>query len=161
MLKNSFGLNNKWYRYLSIAAIVILMFFIGIKRELILVSLNKSLLDLASQQVQGHHNANESFISSPYFKLYFFKWFLTIAFTGIYLFFGCLSIYILFRKKAYIYWTILFFSSVFCLAFIFIFIGYLVNDYAMGYLFARKLMGLAQSPALLMILIPAFKLLKD
>ncbi len=151
----------RYSKYLLTAGIVAFMFLMGLKRDFIFVSINKILQNILSIQSHGLSPLKASIVSFTYLALYSLKWYLTIACAFIYLFFGCLSIYILFRKTAYIYWMLVFFASVFLFAFLFILIGSLSGNYSICYVFARKLMGLAQSPALLMILIPAFKLLKD
>ncbi len=150
-----------YLRYIIAAAIVVLMFLIGIKRDWIFVSLNKILKSIVESQTIVKSFPEEILLSLFYNILFFVKWYLTIFFSLVYLFFGSLSIYIIYRNKNYIYWMILFFGAVFMFSFIFILVGYLSGHYSICYVFARRLMGLAQSPALLMILIPGFKLLKD
>lgn len=87
------------------------------------------------------------------------KWLLTFICAILYLTLSILSIQLLFKNKTYLWiviWTYLilaFISAVFMLTGFF-FPGISGNMY----LFSRYLMGIAQSPLVLMILIPAFKI---
>jgi hypothetical protein len=148
-------------RYILLISIALTLFYMGMMRDSIFIHLNQLLENTTANKLHSHVYTTSHLHFISYMTLYFTKWILTIAFTLVYLFLGCLSIYLIYHKLAYVVGCLLFFIFVFVLAFVFMLIGYFINDYALGYLFARKLMGLAQSPALLMILIPAFKLLKD
>jgi hypothetical protein len=147
--------------YLLLAPIIILLLLIGFYREFIFTSINSVMLNILKSKDFNHSGFHANLLAFIYFILYFIKWALTFLFTFIYFFFACLSIFIVYRNTKYVMICGCFFIAVFLLAFIFMGMGYVFHKYDLFYLFARKLMGLAQSPALLMILIPAFKLLKD
>ena len=148
-------------KYLLLLFIMLFLFFLGIQREVIFVSVNQMIQNVILAPDFHRPNLTGSLYVVIYTLLYCSKWFLTLIFTFSYLFFACLSIYLVYQKKKYVYICLSFFASVFFLAFLFMAIGYIFHEYNICYLFSRKLMGLAQSPALLMILIPAFKLLKE
>jgi hypothetical protein len=149
------------FKYFLSACIVLFLFFIGIEREAIFISLNLCIQHVTNAPDFLRPNIYGSIYFLFYLALYFFKWMLTLLFTCGFLFFACLSIYLIYQKKSHIYICLFFFTAVFLLAFSFMAIGYVFHEYNICYLFSRKLMGLAQSPALLIILIPSFKLLKE
>ena len=87
------------------------------------------------------------------------KWLLTILCSLLYLILSVISINILFQNKKYmritigVYLTLAFASATFMTA------GYFFPLISKNmYFFSRYLMGMAQSPLVLMILIPAFKI---
>ena len=118
-------------KYLKAFLIVLVMFLIGIERDFIFVSINKILDSINKNQSYGLFFLEEKFKLISYVSLLSIKWYLTFFFYLIYLGFACLSIHVLFKKKIYIYWTIGFFFSVLFSAFVFMAIGYFLNDYAM------------------------------
>jgi hypothetical protein len=87
------------------------------------------------------------------------KWGLTCLFWVIYLVISLITIKWLFNKKRYIQITIAVYSGILILSALFICLGFIfpTASYKM-YEFARYLMGMAQSPVILMILIPAFSI---
>lgn len=88
-----------------------------------------------------------------------FKWVLTIAASLIYLFIALFTIRMLFERKKYLMVTIYTYAGIIAISAVFIAIGTFFPDSGEKmYEFARYLMGMAQSPVILMILIPAFKL---
>jgi hypothetical protein len=147
--------------YFLLALIITVLLFIGFYRENIFVTINTVILNIIKSSGFKHSGFHSNLLRFSYLMLYFSKWILTLVFTFTYLFFACLSIFIVYRNTRYVLICIYFFIAVFLLSFIFMGMGYFFHRYDLFYLFARKMMGLAQSPALLMILIPAFKLLKD
>ncbi|OFY84295.1 MAG: hypothetical protein A3F72_14845 [Bacteroidetes bacterium RIFCSPLOWO2_12_FULL_35_15] len=87
------------------------------------------------------------------------KWILTFAFSAFYLITSMITINILFKNKKYIRITIGVYIAIILVSAIFMTLGYfLPTTYKNMYSFSRYLMGLVQSPLILMILIPAFKI---
>jgi hypothetical protein len=87
------------------------------------------------------------------------KWLLTLIFSLLYFIIDYISIKSLFKNQTYL--KILFFTyvSVFLISGILILIGILLQGQRQAmYEFARYLMGMLQSPLILMILIPVFQL---
>ncbi len=88
-----------------------------------------------------------------------FKWLLTIAFTILFLIVSLLAVQLIFRNRKYLYITIASYSAITAASALFVLFGLLVEGGSERmYELARFLMGMAQSPVILMILIPAFKL---
>jgi hypothetical protein len=87
------------------------------------------------------------------------KWLLTLIFSLIYFVIGIFSLRLVFGDNRYLGLLITAYLSVIVLSVMFIGTGMLFSGVsAKMYQFARYLMGMAQSPIILMILIPALKL---
>lgn len=87
------------------------------------------------------------------------KWILTLLFSILYLAISLLTIKLLFRNRTFFKITIWSYVALLFISGLLIIIGYVFKGSSeKTYEFARSLMGLAQSPLILMILIPAFKL---
>ena len=87
------------------------------------------------------------------------KWLLTLLFSFLFLFLSIFALKLLFNSKKHIKITIFTYFGIIGLSTIFILIGLVwPGQSEKMYEFARFLMGMAQSPIILMILIPAFKL---
>ncbi|MGZ4056425.1 MAG: hypothetical protein ACXVPU_15025 [Bacteroidia bacterium] len=87
------------------------------------------------------------------------KWLLTFLFSFIYLIIALITIKIIFNNKKYLKITIGTYIGITALSGIFILTGHFFHHSAEKmYEFARYFMGMAQSPIILMILIPAFKI---
>lgn len=87
------------------------------------------------------------------------KWLLTLVFSLIYLIISIGVIRFIFDNRRYLYITIGSYLGVIIVSAIFIGIGMIFSGASEKmYEFARYLMGMAQSPIILMILIPAFKI---
>lgn len=87
------------------------------------------------------------------------KWQLTLLFSILYLILSLFAIKLVFKNRKYMTITILTYVGIIILSAVFTTIGYLFEGTSEKmYEFARYLMGMAQSPIVLMILIPTFKL---
>jgi hypothetical protein len=87
------------------------------------------------------------------------KWTLTLLFTLVYLGITLFTVKIVFDKKKYNRITIGVYAVIMLLSGLLMLTGYVFNSLLETmYELSRNLMGLAQSPIILMILIPAFKL---
>ncbi|HVA98036.1 MAG TPA: hypothetical protein VNG53_04000 [Bacteroidia bacterium] len=94
-----------------------------------------------------------------YIQLEKFKWFFTFLFSSIYLLLTILVTNILFAKKSFLKLCIYVYIALFAVAFVFMGFGYLFHSFNLkGYDLSRSLMHIAQSPFVMMVLIPAFKL---
>ena len=93
-----------------------------------------------------------------YFQLYWSKWILTVLFSLAYFIISLKCIKIFFKEKKYLQWTLIVYLFVGVTAFLFYLYGLLFKDMETGYRFSRIMMGLVQSPFVLMVLIPAFQL---
>lgn len=87
------------------------------------------------------------------------KWLLTVLFSILYLFFSILAVKLLFNDRKYFKITLLIYLGILIVSGLFITTGFIFESTSEKmYEFARYLMGVAQSPIILMLLIPAFKL---
>ena len=87
------------------------------------------------------------------------KWLLTLIFSLVYLFISIITIKLLFNNSKYVKLSIFTYLGIIFISGIFILSGYIFTGISEKmYEFARYLMGMAQSPVILMILIPTFKL---
>ena len=146
--------------YLSTLAILIIA--LGFLREFLFININYHLQFLYYHMKRSYMTKSLNFLRSyTYDELYEIKWILTILFTLVYLFFTCLVIKLLFHVKKCVLRTIYIFAAIVFISFIFYTSGHLVNQDAIGYRLARICMGVVQSPLPLIILIPAFKLIKS
>lgn len=90
------------------------------------------------------------------------KWILTLGFTIIYFCYSAVIVFVIFKQLLYIYLTGYVFLSVIIISGITIFLGKLLPEYYQNtYEISRFLMGMVQSPVVLMILIPIFLLMRD
>jgi len=88
------------------------------------------------------------------------KWAMTIGFTVIYLGISAYALWLIFNDRKFIIWLFIVYGILFILSAIFLGTGgYFQSD--IGYTMARKCMGALQSPFPLMLLIPAFMLIKE
>lgn len=89
------------------------------------------------------------------------KWLLTLLFSLLYLIITILSIKLIFNNPKYIKIAVFTYIGIVLISGIFILAGLVFHSTSLKmYEFARYLMGMAQSPIILMILIPALKLLE-
>ena len=144
-------MKSKYIKYLKLIFWVIILFSVGFIRDFIFISINDRL-----GTPIGTLPFSLYAFDNPYYIL---KWVLTQAFCDVYLIIACFIIYVIYKNKKYIKITVAFYVSFMVVSLISLGIGHLFKNDAMGYRFARDLMGLVQSPALVMIMVPAFKLL--
>lgn len=94
-----------------------------------------------------------------YSSLIKIKWVLTVVFTVIYLLISLIAIKVFFRNKKFIRITVGVYIALTLVSAIFMTTGYFFHGISNNmYSISRYLMGMAQSPLVLMILIPAFKI---
>ena len=88
-----------------------------------------------------------------------FKWLLTLLFSALYLLIAIIVVRYAFHNKKFIRITIAAYIGIILVSALFIITGMLLKSSAEKmYEFARYFMGMAQSPIVLMVLIPVFKL---
>ena len=98
-----------------------------------------------------HFNTNE---------LYAAKWILTIIFSILFFTYTVIGTRLIYKTKYYTKTIAILFISIFILSALAYSIGYFTGNLSKGYHFARIFMGAAQSPFILLILLPAIKLSK-
>jgi len=146
-------------RNISLIILAILVIFSGYLRDTIFKSMN-ALLRAWDQDQDYYLPSFLSFLQDyEYTTVENLKWLLTVLFSIIYLFFSILIIRLLFNEKKYLKIVVFTYLGILILSGLFIFTGFLFSNTSQTmYEFARYLMGMAQSPIILMILIPTFKL---
>lgn len=139
----------------SIIAVIILGFF----REFLFTHINEQLFALWYDEPSRASDAIPCLKSVDYYTLYYTKWFLTALFSV--LFYG-VTIGLLkiifdtsYWKEILIIYGALIACSVITMAY-----GYATNTLEETYLLARLFMGVAQSPLVLMVMIPGIWLRK-
>ena len=93
--------------------------------------------------------------NDPDGKLALTKWGLTLLFTLAYLAITCGFLYVLFKAVKYVLASMVLYGVLLFVSAITVLIGYIFFSFHDVYPFVRTLMGVAQSPVILMILIPA------
>lgn len=131
---------NKKIRLALLVAIIISMGFI---RDAVFISINE-------KTGQGLTAADK--------YLFILKWALTFVFSFAYLGFTCLTLHFLFRVKKYLWIAVFVYASLFGISFIVAVSGYAFFSFQNVYPFTRTLMGIAQSPIVLLVLVPFFYL---
>jgi hypothetical protein len=144
---------------LYIALIIIVLLIIGFYREFVFKNIN-ALIQAIDADMDYEMPSSLNFLSGyQYQTLINIKWVLTIVFAALYLIISMITIKVIFDNQKFRKITMMVFLAVTLLSGIFILLGFLIksrNDNM--YEIARFLMGILQSPIILMLLIPAFKL---
>ena len=122
-----------------IALLVVVVIAVGFLRDYIFVSINE-------KTGQGPGGIG---------GLFFWKWTLTIGFASLYFALTCLFLHLLFAQKKYIRLAVFVYVILFAVAFIVAAAGSLISSFENVYPFVRTVMGIAQSPIVMMILIAA------
>lgn len=141
-----------------ILLIVLGLFVLGYFRDNLFVNINYLIYHLYYKTDQLYLSPSFLFLKRfDYDTLWQMKWVLTLLFFFTYLFFTLLGVYLVFglNKKNLIY-AIAFYLFIFLISGLFYGLGYFAGYIEWGYHFARIFMGLAQSPFVLIFLIPAF-----
>lgn len=150
---------NNLKKYTALVIIAVIAVLSGYLRDTVFKTINAIL---RAWDLDEDYNlpAFLSFLNNyEYNTLVNLKWLLTLLVSILYLIISLFAIKILFNNKKYIKITIFTYLGITFISAIFIFTGMIVENTAEKmYEFARYLMGMAQSPIILMILIPAFKL---
>jgi hypothetical protein len=145
---------------LSSGAVVILI-LVGFLREFLFVNIGYQSTKVYYRDPEFTYELPRSlkWLSSfTYHQLYYGKWLLTVFFYAIYYSITAVTIRFLYRSRRYNLVTIVVHLVLFGIAGVFYLLGYLMNRNAEGYTLAREIMGLLQSPLILMILLPTFYL---
>ncbi|MEO6902809.1 MAG: hypothetical protein ABI315_06630 [Bacteroidia bacterium] len=156
-------MNRSIKKYSYIVLLILLITFFGYYRDYIFVSINAHLKALTYDVDSPPLPAILSFMKDcEYNTIIKIKWVLTFLFMLIYLGISLLALKLIFNNRNYYYIAIGLYMSITLVAGVFMVMGFLIKSTAPTmYEFSRYIMGLAQSPLILMILIPAFKLSKQ
>ena len=139
--------------------IICILLFLGYYRDFVFKNIN-ALLKAWDFNMDYSMPLSLGFLKNyNYDMLVNIKWLLTLLFSLIYMSVAIITINLFFKNRNYIKITIAVYIGITILSGLFIAVGYLVEGSSEKmYEFARYLMGMLQSPIILMILIPAFKL---
>jgi exosortase F-associated protein len=152
---------SKIKRNLILIIMAILAVLTGYLRDTVFKTIN-AILRAADLEQDYFLPAFISFLQNfEYQTLVNLKWFLTLFFSLLYLILSIIIIKTLFKDSKYLKITTLTYIGVLLISAGFIAAGLIFkNSSEKMYEFARYLMGMAQSPIILMILIPTFKLME-
>jgi hypothetical protein len=149
---------NKARRILFYLFIIALLLLTGYCRDFVFKSIN-ALLQAWDSDKDYYLPASMRFIESyDYDTILDIKWLLTFLFSAVYLAIALLTIRVLFRNRRFLKITIVAYTGIVVLSGIFMLFGQLFRSPDKMYEFARYFMGIAQSPLVLMILLPLFKI---
>ncbi len=139
--------------------IIVCMLILGFYRDFVFKSIN-ALLQAWDHDMDYPMPRSLSFISNyGYGTIVNIKWLLTLIFSLAYLGISIAVIRSMFHNRSYNRITIASYAGIIAVSAVLIVMGLLFKSTSEKmYEFARYLMGMAQSPIVLMILIPAFKL---
>ncbi|MEO6883818.1 MAG: hypothetical protein ABI199_07315 [Bacteroidia bacterium] len=147
-------------KIIFLTVIIALILFFGYLRDFIFIHTNREI------GIQYYKMANDDLPTSlrwmknfNYLQLIKFKWLFTFLFSGIFLLITLLVTKLLFDKKNFLKISLYAYIAVFSIALVFTGCGYLIPIFREnGYELSRYFMHIAQSPLIMMVLIPAFKL---
>jgi hypothetical protein len=146
-------------KYLILVLIIILILFLGYYRDFVFKTIN-AIIQATSLQVPYAAPASLAFLLNYTMgELLMIKWALTLVFTMLYFVVALFTVHITFHNKKFNRITIGAYVVIMLLSAIITATGKLLPGISeKTYEFSRYLMGMAQSPIILMILIPTFKL---
>ena len=146
-------------KYMILSVIIILILFLGYYRDFIFKGIN-AILQAKDLQASYTPAVSLQFLQHySYPSLLKIKWGLTLLFSLTYLGIALYSVHLIFRNPKFNRITIATYLVVGLISGLFMATGVVFQGVSdKMYEFSRYLMGMAQSPIILMILIPAFKL---
>jgi hypothetical protein len=147
------------HKYLQFFLIIALILFIGFFRETTFKSIN-ALLQAWDADWDYDMPFYLDFLKSlDYDTIVNLKWLFTLIFSFFYLLICCYTVKVMFNSVLFKRITIGAYIFITVFSGIFIVIGMLIpHSSTKMYEFARYFMGIAQSPVILMILVPVFRL---
>lgn len=146
---------------LLVGGIVILFIATGFFREFLFVNINEQMRVSFYNSPDPHIAPSLSWLSSfSYDTLYYLKWPLTLVFTAIFGGYTALAVYWAYNDKKLVRITWLSYGAIFGLSFLFFAIGLLLGSREPTYAIARFLAGIIETPAMLVILLASFHLVR-
>lgn len=143
-----------------LAVVIASLALLGYLRDYLFVYINFQLFKLYSPPDYPFSlPENLRFLENfSYTQLYYGKYGLTAAFCLIYFGITWLTLKKLFNDPSLFRWTVWIHAAILALGVLFYFYGVLFNDRENGYSLSLLFMHVLQSPVVLMILVPLFKL---
>lgn len=146
-------------RRLLLVLLIVLAIGLGFFREFVFININEQMRVTYYHASDSHVAGMFRFLEGySYATLYYLKWPLTLFFAALFAGITSLIIRYWFPGKNYTRVVFFTFGAIFLLAFLLFMLGWLTGADYFFYTLARFLVGLAESPALLAVLIPAFYL---
>ena len=145
-------------KYFFLFLLILSLLVTGFYRDFVFKNINALLQAWDADMDYTMPPSLTFFTNYEYHTLVNIKWVLTIVFSIIYLIISIFTVRLLFNNKKYIRLTVATYAGVLVVSCVFIAIGFVFHHSENMYSLARYLMGMVQSPVLLMIVIPAFKL---
>ncbi len=137
----------------------LLLIALSFFREFVFLNINEQSRVTYYHTTDSHVSPLMSFLENfSYPVLYYSKWFLTLFFPLLFMYISCMIVKEVFKNKNYIRWTIFSYAGVVGLSILLFALGWLFNFSEKGYTFARAIIGITESPVILMLLIPVFKI---
>jgi hypothetical protein len=124
---------------LFIAALIVVTIILGFLRDYVFVSINHTIE--SGSDINGH--------------LQILKWILTSFCSVLYMGITCAFLFLLFCSRKYVWIAISVYVLIFAVAFLIGGIGSITVSFGRIYPLVRAILGIAQSPIVMMILIPA------
>lgn len=138
--------------------ILVFLILLGLFRIYLFVNINNQLKENLHAPTFLYKNQIELIRHLDSGRLVILKWALTIVFTLVYLGISCWTVKWFFHEWIFVRITLVVFFLMVLISFFVMMLGYFYPGIAgEAYQFSRYLMGIAQSPLVLMILIPLFK----
>jgi len=148
---------SKSKKILHLSSIAVLLLFLSFYRDYVFRSINALLMAWDYNMDYPIHPSLSFLKNWEYSSIVNFKWLLTILFSLLFLLLLLWTVKIVFNNKKYRNTSIATYIGIIVLASLFMLIGYIFTATAERmYEFARFIMGMAQSPLILMILVPTF-----
>ena len=137
---------------LLFAGAILITYALGIFRDFVFTNINKQIA------IRSLTSSSGSGLSVP--QMVQQKWVLTLAFSIAYLCISLGVIHLIYREKKYTFLTGVAYCAIFVTSLTIAFLGYFFGKPGELYRLSRDIMGLVQSPFLLMLLIPSFLLIR-
>jgi len=144
-----------------VTGIVILFILTGFFREFVFLNINEQMRVTYYHSPDPHVAPSMQWLSAfDYATLYYLKWPLTLAFAAVFATYAALTVRLMFRDKLYVRVTWLAYAGVFTLSFVFFGIGLLSGSREATYDIARFLAGIIETPAMLVVLVSSFLIMR-
>lgn len=146
---------------LLIATLAILFILTGFFREFVFLNVNEQMRVTYYNSPDPHVAPSMQWLESfSYTTLYYMKWFLTLVFTIVFALLGSFIVNTIFRDKKLVRLSLIAYASVFFASFLFFLVGAISGNTEATYAIARFLAGIIESPAMLIILLGAFTIIR-
>jgi hypothetical protein len=153
-------MNRKRADVLFVLAVIVCLVSLGFIREHVFVNLNYQSAKVVYHDDFGYTlPASMTWLEGmSYAQLYWLKFPLTLLFAILYFAVSWVTVKRFFRGRRFIRWTVLVYALMFLVSLLLFLAGYFIGKYEAFYSVSRYIMGIQQSPLLLMLLALAFNM---